>query len=321
MEELIKISIEEFKLKNNLKFDLFICCSSFEERCITISENLDKDQLENVRICHFENNYEISNINCKRLADIFSSNSFKIIILKKHDPINNYTRFKELLETLNEGCRIAVDITTFTRENLLILLRIILLTKINLDIHFYYTPSSVYSSDVDIQDCWLSKGVKDIRSIFGYPGDFSPIKNFLLVVLSGFEYERAQTLIDNYEPTKILLGKAPSIDSINSSLAELNEINFRKLKQKNPMAEDFLFSCVDIIETKRTILQIMDKYNEEFNIIIAPMNNKLSTLAVGLAAIENPKMQICYASTNQYNINCYSSATDFIYSINIKKQI
>lgn len=317
MEELVKINIESFKLDNELKFELFICCSSFEERCLTIAENLDKVQLENVKICHFENNYEISDINCNKLSDLFLKTKNEIVTLKKHDPIHNYNRFSEIVKTLSDGNRVAIDITTFTRENLLILLRIIFLHEVNLDVYFYYTPSSIYSSDINLNDCWLSKGVKEIRSVFGYPGDFSPLKDFLLIVLTGFEYERAQTLIDIYEPSKILLGRALIVNSINESLANLNDTNYCKLKIKNPSSDDFQFSCIDINKTKDEILRLIDVYQNTYNIVIAPMNNKISTLAVGLAAMENPIVQVCYASTNQYNINGYSSATDFVYKIHV----
>ena len=40
------------------------------------------------------------------------------------------------------------------------------------------------------------------------------------------------------------------------------------------------------------------------------MNNKLSTMAVANVAFEYPDVQVCYASTNQYNTEAYSSPAD-----------
>lgn len=54
-------------------------------------------------------------------------------------------------------------------------------------------------------------------------------------------------------------------------------------------------------------------YQDDYNIIIAPMSNKISTLGVAYAALKNPNIQICYASTNQYNIDEKHSETDYVY--------
>lgn len=321
MERLSKIKIEDFKIKVDLKFDLFICSSSFEERCLSIASHIDKESVDKVRICNFENNYEIADANKDKLFNEFPNHDTEILPLKKHDPIFNFIQFTELVESLKSGAIIAVDITTFTREVLLILLRILFLKHLNVIAYFYYTPSSKYSSGLDPKDCWISKGVKEIRSVFGYPGDFSSLKEFLLIVLTGIEYERAQILIDNYEPSKILLGKALPINSVNSELAELNNYNLDKLKNRYLFAEEFEFSCIDLQETKQKISTLIEQNKEQFNIIIAPMNNKLSTIAVGIVALENPSIQICYASTNQYNINGYSSAMDFVYEINFENYL
>lgn len=41
--------------------------------------------------------------------------------------------------------------------------------------------------------------------------------------------------------------------------------------------------------------------HNKYNTIIAPMNNKISTIAAGLASIENTDIQLCYASVKLYN--------------------
>jgi hypothetical protein len=44
------------------------------------------------------------------------------------------------------------------------------------------------------------------------------------------------------------------------------------------------------------------------------MNNKISTLGAGLAAFENPNIQLTYVQANQYNLVGYSEAgDDFIF--------
>lgn len=101
------------------------------------------------------------------------------------------------------------------------------------DIHLCYCPSSRYSSYEEGTSLpWLSKGVRTIRSVVGYSGDMSPIKDLLLIILVGFEYERAQTLIEVFEPSKLYLGMASPTESHNESLSEINRSNFEKLLEK-----------------------------------------------------------------------------------------
>jgi len=321
MRNMIKIPLENFRLPDGLRFDYFICSSSFEERCTTISSIIPKDIVENVIIYHFENNYEISDTRLSDLKRLFQDKNIEVGILKKHLPLSNFDAFIQRFNSLRENACIAIDITTFTRENLLMLLRIASLKKGSFRFYFFYTPSEKYSSNVDISELWLSRGVKEIRSVFSYPGDFSPIKSYLLIILTGFEYERSQILIDIYEPTRVVLGKATSTSSINPELADINERNFNQLRGKNPYSDTFEFSCIDLDETMQIIREQIAKFENDYNIIIAPMNNKLSSLSVGLVALEKPFVQICYASTNQYNIYGYSSPSNFVYLINLSQYL
>lgn len=317
MGNMIKMPIADFNLPQGLRFDYFICSSSFEERCLTLASTISKELVGTVLIGHFENNYEISDEKLKCFRDIFKNKKVEVITLKKHQPIVNFDIFWKWFDSFKKGSTIAIDITTLTRENLLMLLRIAFIKKDDLEFHFFYTPSENYSSNDVSKEIWLTKGVKEIRSVFSFPGDFSPLKNFLLIILTGFEYERAQTLIDIYEPAKLVLGKAGVVSSINTELAEINDNNFRHLQMMNRDSESFDFSCINLEDTIKVVKEQIQKYKNDYNIIISPMNNKLSSLAVGLVAIEDPSVQICYASTNQYNINAYSFASDFIFKIDL----
>ena len=60
-----------------------------------------------------------------------------------------------------------------------------------------------------------------------------------------------------------------------------------------------------------TIEELINKYGEEYNIVLSPLNNKVSTIAVAFVALKNENIQVCYASANQYNINEYSTPCDY----------
>ena len=183
-----------------------------------------------------------------------------------------------------------------------------------------YTPAVRYSAqNEDKEKCWLSRGVQEIRSVVGYPGFSSSLKKTMMIVLVGLEVERAKILIENYEPDKLLLGFAPEDDSWNKKLAEANQDCFNELAQNVGDYGTFNFSCVDVNQTINILDQIITENQRFYNIVVSAMNNKLSTIAVAEVALAHPEVQICYASTNQYNTDGYSLAEDKIYLMSWRK--
>lgn len=317
MDKLRKIQLTALKSILNLKIDLFICSSSFDERCLILINTLDLELIEKISICHFENNYKISEDNWKKMKAI-SREKAETLIMKKHNPITIYDMFYSLLSSIPSDSTIVVDTTTLTRENLLILSQILSNKFQNIQSYFSYTPSSAYyEQNIKPEDIWLSKGVRDIRTVLGYSGDFSAMKELLLIVLVGFEYERAETLIEIFEPSKLYIGQAFDSTSVNSELAQINNCHFQKLKTINPHSIPFSFSCIDIETTKKSLEDIIAQNKDMYNIVISPMSNKISTIACAITALKYTDIQICYASTNQYNIDIAYSPCDYVYLLKL----
>ncbi len=297
------------------KYDVFLCSSSFEERCMAVAKSINRDSISKALICHYYGTNHKSNENFAGLTGMFADKCKEIKLLKS-EPLSNYD---ELLSALVESkCEsVLFDISTFTRETLLIALMLFrqnIFSSIKLQL--CYTPAVRYSAQDDDQTKrWLSKGVHEIRSVVGYPGFSSSLKKTLMIVLVGLEVERAKILIENYEPDKLLLGFAPEDESLNKKLAEANRGCFNELAQNVGDYGTFNFSCVDVNQTVNVLSQIIEENQETYNIVISAMNNKLSTIAVAEVSLAHPEVQVCYASTNQYNTEGYSCAEDKIYLI------
>lgn len=301
-----KINLSDIN-KSLINYDLFICSSSFENRCLKIAGTVNSQQFKNAIICHFENNYIEAEDNLSKLKALFDSPV--ILELSKNSPLGNYDK---LFDELNNAkyANVLLDISTFTREIFLLIIQLFrqpIFSEKKLTL--CYNPSEKYN------ESWLTKGVQDIHSILGFLGDFSPIKKLMLIVLVGFEAERSQILIDNFEPNLLFIGKSSTSESENDEIAKINENNFSKLLKLNPGSHKFEFSCKDLPFTKKTVGDIIRKYRNEYNIVISPMCNKLSTLAVASVVFDNPEVQICYASPNLYNIESYSTPSNYIYLI------
>ena len=81
--------------------------------------------------------------------------------------------------------------------------------------------------------------------------------------------------------------------------------------------EPFKFSCSDVEKTADILRKITQ--NKEDNFLIAPLNTKLSTVAVGLVALNNPAIQVCYAIPEVYNIKNYSEPSNNVTILDMKQ--
>lgn len=298
--------------------DFFICSSSYEERSLSIPLALNPNKIKNAVIAENINFGTVVAENANKISSFFKDKS-RMVQLDINDPIYCADNIKNALDSRkgSSPCNYLVDITTFTHESLLILLRLLKDEVRSEDsVKFVYACADDYSIGDKDEDKWLSKGVGEIRSILGYPGDVLPTRKMHLMILVGFEVDRAKEIIFSYEPHTLTLGYGQG---------DLNEytrnsmINFRAYQQILPVFENvdtFNFPYNDPLTTKRVIEQQIAKYPDH-NTVIAAMNSKISTVGVSLAALDNHRIQLCYATAKQYNFKNYSKPSDHCYIFEI----
>jgi hypothetical protein len=163
-----------------------------------------------------------------------------------------------------------------------------------------------------MEEKWLTKGILEVNSVFGFSGKIRPSRPYHLVILMGFEVERASSLILEYEPAKISVGYAKQKSSISDELYNLNKSRFEELQCEFPGMDQFEFSCTNINECKSDILAQIKKFSN-FNVIVSPMNNKISTVACALAAFDNDEIQLAIAVPAVYNVDNYSEPSNNFY--------
>jgi hypothetical protein len=274
--------------------------------------------VDHVLVCENEELVEYVGENARHLIDRFSDKTVRVP-LSLSNPIKVADSLSAGLERVisTEPQSYLVDVTTFTHEALLILLSLLRRRLKSSDrIRFAYATAKEYSLGAEGDEKWLSKGIKQIRSVLGYPGDPLPTRQFHLVVLAGFENDRAAQLIDAYEPAIVSLGLGNKEQSITNKHFEVNIAFHRKLCEIYSGLETFTFSLIDPLQAKLDITtQIGIKPG--YNVVVAPLNNKISTIGSALAAFENPDIQLCYSQANFYNYENYSSPGDEFYLIDV----
>ena len=291
---------------DEIRIDTFIFSASYEPRCIQLAKAINAQNLKKIYLCKNEESHPKALENIEKIKEILGS-KLEEIILSRNDPIKIIDAIIEPLAKYTENnSHVLVDISCFTHESLLILQKVI--GHLEVKVTYAYWPAKEYNPQAEKdEDEWLSRGIGEVRSVLGYSGSRDPLKGSHLIVLVGFEVERARKLIDRYEPTHLSLGYAK--DEIAQNAKERNRKRFKELKSLYPDAEEFSFSARDIKITKDAIKRQVKKFNEA-NPLVAPMNTKISTLALSQAAEEDDRIQICYASALLYNVDDYSEPSD-----------
>ena len=305
--------------------DTFICCGSYEERCRTIPNIIDPGKISQALVVENKDLSIYVGENSEYLRKRFGNKSIDVTT-NSSNPLLTADNLHNALKLSRNGGqqKYLIDITTFRHESLLILISLLkqMITPYDC-IDLIYASASDYSVGDKIEDKWLSKGVAEVRSILGYGGDFSPSKKMHLIIIVGYEYQRASALIDMLEPSKISLGYGRSSTATDDKHRTAQEFFYNileKLMAIRGNVDKFEFSCNDPLETRDAILLQAQKY-PDYNVVVVPMNTKLSTVGAGLATFSNNEIQLCYAQAEQYNNHGYSSPGTNCYMFELSKYL
>jgi hypothetical protein len=314
---IVKCKLTDLQDKLWPRIDVLICCASFESRCRSVADIIEPELIKHALIAENKNLSHYVGENADYLRNRFE-NCAKDVHIDSTDPLRTADNLDSALKSISidSQLRYLVDITTFTHESLLILFKLLYLRKKPKDkVTFVYTGASDYSTTEETRDKWLSKGVSDIRSVLGYPGEVLPSRKDHLIILVGYEHQRASKLIENFEPDIISLGYGKPGSETDKKHREAN-LHFKDLVAKAAVTygkiEEFEFSCNDPWDAKQAILKCV-QLTLDYNHIVAPMNTKISTIGSALAAIEYESIQLCYAQPLQYNYRSYSTPGNTCY--------
>lgn len=297
------------------KIDYLLLSASFEDRCLSMFESLDPTIVSKTFIFQVGQFKESSSKNLLLLENRFNSKTFVV----DHDqPItiaDSITSIFSDLSRSSDKSNVVVDISTFTRESLLVVIKYLLMRSDEFSEIILFYRFAIVSDN-------LSDGIVSMRSVLGYLGDISVSKPTHLVLLSGFEHERAREIIDSLEPDFLSVGYGGEQNSIREELHLLNKEFTEKLLAyySNESVALFEHSLRDPVEIKNMLLELAHK-KPGYNTVISPLNNKISTIGAALAAFEDKSIQLIYAQMAQYNCSSYSRCEDDCIILDLKRVI
>lgn len=313
MIEKIKLS----KIKSALieDYDIFICSSSFEDRSFRIAQKLKGKNFKEVIVIENKNGGEILKSNTQKIIQNFGKKS-NILSVDFQDTLAFVDSLNNVLRKFKRKIKILVDITTFSHEILMVCLKLFHLRKdIIKNVVCLYLNAKEYCPNSEFNNKWLSYGCGALHPILGFSGLLMPSQKNRLILIVGYEYERALSVISTLEPSELTLIYGSPDKSTTEKDKDANK-KFSKLVESTlfeyPNKEQYEISCDDPDEAASALTSLYRKYEGE-NIIVIPMNNKLSTVGIVNSLLENDMVQACYAPAIIYNESNYSSCGDSCY--------
>src|SRR6185295_6914632 len=189
----------QMKKKN---YDILIATTSWEQRFLLgVEKNLVLHDIDFCLLFSNESNPHLTETNLN--IDTFKSKKifekYRLIDIDFGSTLNIWQKLSsELNQKEFESKKVLIDITTTPRE--IIWYTIYFLKESKCEISYIYHKPQKYTSD------WLTKDPRKPRFIIKHSGISEFGKPTGLFILTGFDHNRTEQLINFYEPKLILLG-------------------------------------------------------------------------------------------------------------------
>lgn len=311
------IKIAELNNEIATKYDVLITFCSFEDRCLTVLQNLSPELVG--RTYYFMNQDAPKETleNAQTIGRLLGEKG-RCIKVELFNPLNLTDNIVRIIrEALSGNNRILVDISAFTHEALLIFVAVAMKFYPNANIEYIYCNATTYASEAEkITEKWMSRGIQDVRSVMGYAGEIDPTKDTVLIMMVGYECERAWRIIDAISPEELIITYNDQQSSTSPGNSAAGENHARLLKDlaayyDNPRQK--IIPSNDPFKSAESLDNIVDSIGHDKNIIVVPMNNKIATVGAALVALKRPEIQLCYAPAIIYNTSNYSIVGDTCY--------
>ena len=296
-----------------------ISCLSFEERSLAVVKALTESNLRRwLCIVNEDIETDISSIRNSAIS-IAKQAGLEIEFLDalKSDPLRLTDSLIQLAQESppREPLHWVADITTMTHEMLLIIVAAAdeIMTPWQ-DIQLIYNVAGQYSGNDEPSKKWISHGIHEIRSVIGYSGVWSPGEQTTLVALPGFDAERMQLMVEEIEPDHLIVGIAHPTRNHHTWSADKNRQIANSLLTTRK-GSTFEYPALDPFGAVDAVIKALQGVKN--NVLLAPLNSKISTAGLGLLVRKRPEWRICYAPAFIYNLS-YASPSDYFLTCSLR---
>ncbi len=291
--------------------DHLLMSVSYEERSLGIWQALRRTVRGEQFVCFNENHSDYLAQNIARIRK--EGPGAKLLPLNSDQPLTTFDGLRRAVERLaGAGAgTIAIDITSFMREALCMLVYLLekQLPRRSRVVCIYHKAESYGASR---SGGWLSQGVMDVRSVLGFCGQGKLTGPTHLIVLPGYEVDRALEIIERLQPLRLSLGFVTATHSVSARFNEVLDAFVERLEAfyAGRAIERFEFSSIDPLATRDQVLETCRRGGAHENIAVACLNTKPATVGAALACVRRPATQMVYAQPVRYNTANYSKASN-----------
>jgi hypothetical protein len=267
----------------------------WEERFLLGTEHiLENHDIENAYLICFTDYVHMNNMNenLKTIKELTRNKSIElnIIELEYGNSISNWKKLDAFFSS-TEFKKVIINITTFPRETIWTFL-FFLRMKTTSVTYAYYKPEFY-----DKSEGGLTKNHKSPRLLFKHSGVFDIDKKLAIFIITGFDHNRTDLLIEHYEPSKVvyLSQKGVQFENMirNSGICP-------KTAYKNIAIENIAIDSYDIDESVKILNGLIESH-KEFNIIITSQGPKTSAISTYIAYLKNNNIALAYVPAREFS--------------------
>ena len=282
--------------------DLFICCASFEERCLSSAGTMGVDFLTKYAVIfmvedpQFKQEIEHNMYRLQTELRKKTTEGVFVVTCQRANPVEGVNQLGNILKqcklSIDAGPFITIDISGFTKLYLLELLNYLV------DEEKLGMPRILHTTQKYLPTR-LTRGIEQITTIPKFYGSPSLEKETAMVLFLGFEPDRALSVWKQYNPAKTiaLIANPPRTGNPdyvkyarenNADLLSQPSVTVRDVPADNPQ------SVKDVLKS------IYGELEESYNMVIGPFGTKSQVVGVFLFCAEHRKVQVIYSFPATY---------------------
>jgi len=226
-------------------------------------------------------------------ASFFVTGSDLKLRVNMYDEIEGLLDLKEYIEKnvpTTKNTNIVADISVMVKPYIFLLLKH--LSSLSVErMYFLYTEPLTYNI--------LTRGTMVAKDVPGYSGAKDMRKKDALIILLGFEGNRAVEVLNESNPDLTI--PVNGFPSYRPEFKDRSIMENKELLSENDILKNLRFaSANDPFETKRLLEDIYFQYSRRYNLTIVPLGTKPMAFGSCLFAMEHKDCRIVYSYPKEY---------------------
>ena len=255
---------------------------------------LEHNKIYNVYLICFTDYLHMNNMNenLKAIKELMKEKNIELNIIKLEyeDSISNWKKLDVFFNS-TKFQEVIINITTFPRETIWTFLFFLRLS-VPCITYIYYKPDSY-----DKSEGGLTKNHKSPRLLFKHSGVFDIDKKLVIFIITGFDHNRTDLLIEYYEPSKVvyLSQKGEQFENMKRNCGICPKTAFENIDIENIAIDSY-----NVDESHKILNGLIEKHTD-YNIIITSQGPKTSAICTYLAYLNNNNIALAYVPAREFS--------------------